>query len=64
MLRRHIDFIAVFFIAVVMIAVSKAANVPVTPVEVYSIHFENAANNQQCEISREILTSLASFLNQ
>ena len=64
MLRRHIDFIAVLFIAVVMIAVSKASSVAVAPVEVYSIRFDNAVNMHQREFTSDFLTCLASLLNQ
>jgi pyridoxine 5'-phosphate synthase PdxJ len=64
MLRRHIDFIAVLFIAVVMIAVSKAAAFKVAPVEIYTVRFDNASNTTRYQISQELLSDLASLLNQ
>jgi hypothetical protein len=42
MLRRHIDFIAVFFIGVVMFAISRAPSVTL-PVQVNTVRFENAS---------------------
>jgi hypothetical protein len=77
MLRRHIDFIAVFFIGVVMFAISRAPSVTL-PVQVNtvrfenasirlqnaSVRFENASKSEPCAIKRAFLASLADFLNQ
>jgi hypothetical protein len=77
MLRRHIDFIAVFFIGIVMFAISRAPSVTL-PVQVNtvrfenasirlqnaSVRFENASKSEPCAIKRAFLAGLADFLNQ
>ena len=62
-MRRHIDFIAVFFIAVVMAGFSQAASWKL-PDAADSVRLQKAANVQSCPISREVLASLADILNQ
>ncbi|HEV2687118.1 MAG TPA: hypothetical protein VGV35_01150 [Bryobacteraceae bacterium] len=65
-MRRHIDFFAVIFIALVMMAFSKAATMKPLPADVYSIRVQNAANaanSDACPIS-QAMASLASILDQ
>ena len=65
-MRRHIDLIAVFFIALTMIAFTEARNL--TPPDMQVIRANNvvvtSTNNASCPIAREILASIDSFLNQ
>ena len=64
-MRRHIDLIAVFFIAVVMIGFSQARNITLPDINV--VRAQNVVvtnNNDPCPIAREVLASLADFLNQ
>jgi hypothetical protein len=65
-MRRHIDFFAVFFIAVVMIGFSQARNLtlPDMPVVRANNVLVTSTNNESCPIAREILASIDSFLNQ
>lgn len=65
MLRQHIDFFAVFFIAVVMIAFSEARYFTPPVVAVDPIRLQNVVNNNDtCPISREVLSRIAYFLEQ
>lgn len=63
MFRRHIDFIAVLFIAAVMIGFSKAPSLRI-PDAVDTIRLQNAISSDPCPISREILSRLAYILNR
>jgi hypothetical protein len=65
MLRRHIDFFAVFFIAVVMIAFSEVRYFTPPVVVVDPIRLQNVVNNSNsCPISREVLSRIAHILEQ
>jgi hypothetical protein len=61
MFRKHIDFLAVFFVAVVMAAFSKASSVRPPDVEV--IRLQNAVNSQSCPLS-QALAHLENILNR
>lgn len=63
MLSRNFDFIAVFFIAVIMLGFSQAAAIKVPDVA-DTIRFQSAinANTQSCPI--QVLSRIANFLNQ
>jgi len=61
MFRRHIDFLAVFFLAVVMAAFSKASSVP--PPDLDVIRLQNAVNSQSCPLS-QALARLDNILNR
>ena len=61
MFRKHIDLLAVFFLAVVMAAFSKASSVRPPDVEV--IRLQNAVNSQACPLSRA-LARLDNILNR
>jgi hypothetical protein len=63
MFRRNIDFLAVFFIAVVMLGFSKAASVRL-PEVMDSIQMQNAVSVDSCPIQREVLSRIAYILNQ
>lgn len=52
MFRKHIDFLAVFFLAIVMAAFSKASSL--RPADVDAIRMQNAVNVQSCPLSRAI----------
>jgi hypothetical protein len=55
MFRRHIDFVAVFVIAVAMLAFSQLASVRVRDFG-DSIHFQNAlVNTNPCPVAQHIL---------
>lgn len=61
MLRWNIDFLAVFFIALVMLGLSKMPSVE------HPIQFQNAVSvNSSCplQIRDEVLTRIAYILNQ
>jgi hypothetical protein len=62
MFRRHIDFLAVLFLAVVMAAFSKASSVLLPPADV--VRMQNAVNVDSCPISREVLMRLEDILNR
>ena len=61
MFRKHIDLLAVFFLAVVMAAFSKASSVRPPDVEV--IRLQNAVNSPSCPLSRA-LARLDNILNR
>jgi len=61
MFRKHIDLLAVFFLAVMMAAFSKASSVRPPDVEV--IRLQNAVNSQSCPLSRA-LARLDNILNR
>jgi len=61
MFRRHIDFLAVFFLAVVMAAFSKASSVQ--PPDLDVIRLQNAVNSQSCPLS-QALARLDNILNR
>jgi hypothetical protein len=50
MFRRHIDFLAVFFLAIVMAAFSNASSL--RPPDVDAIRMQNAVNVESCPLSR------------
>ena len=55
MFRRHIDFFAVLFIAVVMAAFSELGSLKLPDLR-DSVRFQNAlVNDDSCPINREIL---------
>jgi hypothetical protein len=58
MLRWNIDFIAVLFIAVVMLGFSKMPSLPI-PIEM-----QNAVSVDSCPIRNEVLSRIAYILNQ
>ena len=56
MLRRHIDFIAVFIIAVIMTAFSALGSLKLPDFR-ESVHFRNAlVNADSCPTTREFLS--------
>jgi hypothetical protein len=63
MLRWNIDFLAVFFIAVVMLGFSKMASLR-DPELMDSIQMQNAVSVDSCPIQREVLSRIAYILNQ
>jgi hypothetical protein len=50
MFRKHIDFLAIFFLAVVMAAFSKASSVRLPDLD--AIRMQNAVNSQSCPLSQ------------
>jgi hypothetical protein len=65
MLRWNIDFLAVFFIAIVMLGFSKMASLRV-PDALDSIQIQNAVSVDSCplQIRNEVLSRIAYILNQ
>ena len=66
MLRWNIDFLAVFFIALVMLGLSKMPSVGFQRMSI-PIQFQNAVSvNSSCplQIRDEVLTRIAYILNQ
>jgi hypothetical protein len=63
MFRRNIDFLAVLFIAVVMLGFSKASSLRL-PEVMDSIQMQNAVSVDSCPIRREVLSRIAYILNQ
>lgn len=63
MFRRHVDFFAVFFIAVAMFAIGNLSNLRVSP-PAGAVRLQSAVNNDGCRVSQEILSRLADLLNQ
>jgi hypothetical protein len=65
MLRWNIDFLAVFFIAVVMLGFSKMASLRV-PDALDSMQMQNAVSVDSCpiHIRNEILSRIAYILDQ
>ncbi len=61
MLRRHIDVLAIFFLAVMMAAFSKASSVRVP--DVNALRVQNAVNAKSCPLSRA-LARLDNILNR
>jgi hypothetical protein len=61
MFRRHIDFLAIFFLAIVMAAFSKASSVPLP--DVNAIRLQNAVNAESCPLS-QALARLDNILNR
>jgi len=61
MFRKHIDVFAVFFLAVVMAAFSKAASLRLPDVDV--IRTQNAANVESCPLT-QALARLENILNR
>lgn len=66
MLSRHIDFLAVCFIAVIMIAFTEARTLAQPNLQVVRANnvVVTSTNNEPCPIAREVLSSIESFLNQ
>jgi hypothetical protein len=64
MLRWNIDFLAVFFIAVVMLGFSKMASLRFPADALDSIQMQNAVSVDSCPIQREVLSRIAYILNQ
>jgi hypothetical protein len=61
MFRRHIDFVAVFFIAIALLAFSSLASLRLPDVR-DSIRLQNAiVNIDSCPTTREVLTRLGLF---
>ena len=52
MLRRHIDVLAIFFLAVVMAAFSKASSVRLPDVD--AVRVQNAVNADSCPLTRAL----------
>jgi hypothetical protein len=65
MLRWNIDFLAVFFIAVVMLGFSKMASLRVPDV-MESIQMQNAVSVDSCplQIRNEVLSRIAYILDE
>lgn len=63
MLRWNIDFLAVFFIAVVMLGFSKMASLRL-PEVMDSIQMQNAVSVDTCPIRDEVLSRIAYILNR
>ncbi len=63
MLRWNIDFLAVLFIAVVMLGFSKASSLRL-PEAMDSIQMQNAVSVDSCPIRNEVLSRIAYILNQ
>jgi hypothetical protein len=61
MFRKHIDLLAVFFLAIVMAAFSKASSLRPPDVEV--VRLQNAVNSQSCPLSRA-LAHIDNILNR
>jgi hypothetical protein len=61
MFRRHIDFLAVLFLAIVMAAFSKASSLRLPDVD--AIRMQNAVNVESCPLSRA-LARLDNILNR
>jgi hypothetical protein len=58
MFRRHIDFVAVFFIAVALLAFSKLSSLRLPDLR-ESIRFQNAiVNIDSCPTTRAVLANL------
>jgi hypothetical protein len=58
MFRQHIDFVAVFFIAVALLAFSQLSSLRVPDLE-NSIQLQKAiVNTQACPTAREVLARL------
>jgi hypothetical protein len=58
MFRQHIDFVAVFFIAVALLAFSQLSSLRVPDLE-HSIQLQKAiVNTQACPTAREVLARL------
>ena len=64
MLRWNIDFLAVLFIAVVMLGFSKMASLRFPADVLDSIQIQNAVSVDSCPIQREVLSRIAYILNQ
>jgi hypothetical protein len=63
MLRWNIDFLAVFFIAVVMLGFSKMASLRL-PEVMDSIQLQNAVSVDTCPIRDEVISRIAYILNR
>jgi len=61
MLRRHIDFLAVLLLAIVMAAFSKASSLRLPELDV--VRMQNAVNAESCPLSRA-LARLDNILNR
>ena len=60
MFRRHIDFVAVFFIAIALLAFSRLSSLKLPDLR-NSVHFQNAmVNIDSCPTTREVF---ARFFN-
>jgi len=64
MWRWNIDFLAVFFIAVVMFGFSKMAALRFPADVLDSIQIQNAVSLDSCPIRNEVLSRIAYILNQ
>jgi len=66
MLRQHIDFFAVCFIALVMIAFSQARTLTVPSMQVVRANnvVVTSTSHESCPIVREVLANIESLLNQ
>ena len=66
MLRWNIDFIAVFFIAVVMLGFSKMPSLRIPVDTMDAIQMQNAVSVDSCplQIRNEVLSRIAHILNQ
>jgi hypothetical protein len=64
MLRWNIDFLAVLFIAVVMLGFSKMASLRIPSDVLDSIQMQNAVSVDSCPIRNEVLSRIAYILNQ
>ena len=63
MLHRNVDFFAMFFIALGMMAFSKLPAVSLPPVP-QPIRFQKAMATDQCPIRAEVLSRLALLLDK
>jgi hypothetical protein len=63
MFRQHVDFVAVFFIAVALLAFSQLSSLRVPDLE-NSIQLQKAiVNTQACPTAREVLAHFFNNLN-
>jgi hypothetical protein len=62
MFRRNIDFFAVSFIALAMLGFAEVRSWHL-PEALDSIGFKNAIDVEQCPISKQVLSNLASLLH-
>jgi len=64
MLRWNIDFLAVLFIAVVMLGFSEVRSLRIPSDVLDSIQMQNAVSVDSCPIRNEVLSRIAYILNQ
>ena len=63
MLQRNVDFFAMFFIGLGLLACSKLPAIGTPPVT-QPVHFQSVTAYDQCPVSSEVLSRLAVLLNR